>query len=304
MGTAVSTHGGGGRRQMVASWWRSRYGAQLMLEIAICGGLLIIYRAIRGFNKSDLQTAFSNAREIISLEQWLGLPFEDDLQGWLLDHPTLIKLLNHYYIWFHFPVAIALLLWLFVRHADRYRPFRNLMAFATFSALVIHLLFPLAPPRMIPGFVDTMRVFGPSIYPPNALEGAANQIAAMPSLHFGWALIEAIAVISVLRSPWRWVIVVHPVLMTLAIIATANHWWIDAAAAALLIVGAIAVGRALNRWVGERRWSWARMRFRTDEGIEQLETIANESSDESEVARVAASEPSDEAAAPRPPSSG
>jgi hypothetical protein len=262
MGTAVSARGGGGARSSLASWWRSRYGSQLLLEIAICGGLLIVYRVIRGFNKSDLQVAFANAREIIGFEKWLGMPFEDDLQRWLLDHPTLIKLLNHYYIWFHFPAAIALLLWLFVRHADRYRPFRNLMAAATFSALLIHLVFPLAPPRMIPGFVDTMRVFGPSIYPPSALEGAANQIAAMPSLHFGWAMIEAIAVISVLRTRWRWAILAHPALMVLAIIATANHWWIDAAAAAVIVLIAIAIGRGVGAWVGDRHWSWASFRLR------------------------------------------
>ena len=250
MGSAVRAGGGSGARSPIASWWRSRYGSQLMLEIAICGGLLIVYRLIRGLNKADLQVAFANAREIIGLEKWLGLPFEDDLQRWLLDHPTLIRLLNHYYIWFHFPAAIALLLWLFVRHSDRYHWFRNLMTVATFSALVIHLVFPLAPPRMIPGFVDTMRVFGPSIYPASALEGAANQIAAMPSLHFGWALIEAIAVVSVLRSRWRWLVIAHPVLMTLAIIATANHWWIDAAAAALIVAAAIAIGRGISARTG------------------------------------------------------
>jgi hypothetical protein len=286
MSTAVSTGSGSGARSAVASWWRSRYGSQLALEIAICGGLLIIYRSIRGFSKGDLQVAFANARDVISLEKWLGLPFEDDLQRWLLDHPSLIKGLNHYYIWFHFPAAIALLLWLFVRHADRYRSFRNLMAFATFAALVIHLVYPLAPPRMIPGFVDTMRVFGPNIYPPSALEGAANQIAAMPSLHFGWAMIEAIAVIAVLKSHWRWLILFHPSLMVLAIIATGNHWWIDAAAAAVLIVFAMGVGRAVSRWTGDRTWSWTRFRLdaapdvpqhEVRQGVQQLEALANES---------------------------
>ena len=276
MGTAVSTPGGGGVRGTLASWWRSRYGAQLALEIAICGGLLIVYRAIRGFSKGDLSAAFANARDIISFEKWLGMPFENDVQQWLLDHPTIIKLLNHYYIWFHFPAAIALLLWLFVRHADRYRTYRNLMAFATFAALVIHLVYPLAPPRMIPGFVDTMRQFGPNIYPASALEGAANQIAAMPSLHFGWAMIEAIAVIAVLKSHWRWLILIHPSIMLLAIIATANHWWIDAAAAAILIVAAMGVSRALNHWVGDRTWSWTRFRLSTAEGVDRLEQLANE----------------------------
>jgi hypothetical protein len=278
MGMTVPTgaHGSPGTTASpLASWWRGRYGARLLYEIAICGGLLVIYRGIRTLNKTDLAAAFDNARGVVRLEEWLGLPFEDNLQQYLLDHPTIIKLLNHYYIWFHFPAAIGLLLWLYLRHPERYRAWRNLMAFVTFTALVIHLVFPLAPPRMFAGFVDTMQKFGPSIYPPNALDGAANQIAAMPSLHFGWAMIEAIAVIVVLKSAWRWLIVIHPILMTLSIIATANHWWIDAVAAAMLVVGGIAAYRVITAWLGDRRWSWAQMRFQTADGLEQLEAHAN-----------------------------
>ena len=275
MGMAVSTRGGSVSRT-VAGWWRSRYGAQLLVEISIVGGLLMIYRFIRTLNRTDLSTAFANSRDIIRFESWLGLPFEDNLQGFLLDHPSLIKMLNHYYIWFHFPAAIALLLWLYLRHSEAYRSFRNLMAFSTFTGLIIHLLFPLAPPRMMDGFVDTMARYGPAIYPANPLDGAANQIAAMPSLHFAWAMIEAIAVVAVLSSRWRWVVVIHPVLMTLSIIATANHWWIDAAAAAFLVVLGIAAWRVLTAWIGDRRWSWTAMRFQAGDGIKKLEDLANE----------------------------
>lgn len=280
METATESQDGGTRRPL-AAWWRSRYGAQMLVEISIVAGLLMIYRSIRTLNRTDLQTAFSNSRDIIRFESWLGLPFEDNLQGFLLDHPNFIKMLNHYYIWFHFPAAIALLLWLYLRHSEAYRSFRNLMAFSTFTGLIIHLLFPLAPPRMMDGFVDTMARYGPAIYPANPLEGAANQIAAMPSLHFAWAMIEAIAVVSVLTSRWRWVVVIHPVLMTLAIIATANHWWIDAAAAAFLVVTGIALWRVLTAWVGDRRWSWTSMRFQAGDGIKKLEDLANEPRPES-----------------------
>ena len=274
MGTAVST--GRERPRSLASWWRGRYGAKLLFEIFICGALLVIYRAIRMINKTDLRAAFANAREIVRFEEWLGLPFEDNLQGFLLDHPTLIRLLNHYYIWFHFPAAIGLLLWLYLRHQDRYQPIRNLMAFVTFAALIIHLLFPLAPPRMMTGFVDTMREFGPSIYPANAVDGAANQIAAMPSLHFGWAMIEAMAVVSVLKSRWRWLILIHPALMTLSIIATANHWWIDAAASAVIVLAAVGILRLLQALAGGRRFVWSRMRFESRVGVEQLESFADD----------------------------
>lgn len=275
MGTAVST-GGRGTSHTLASWWRGRYGAKLLFEIFICGALLMIYRSIRLVNKTDLRSAFANAREIVRFEEWLGLPFEKDLQTFLLEHPSFIKLLNHYYVWFHFPAAIGLLLWLYLRHHDRYHAIRNLMAFVTFAALIIHLVFPLAPPRMMTGFVDTLREFGPSIYPANAVDGAANQIAAMPSLHFGWAMIEAMAVVSVLRSRWRWLILIHPALMTLSIIATANHWWIDAVAAAVIVLAAIALWRLAQAWVGDRRFSWSRMRFESKQGIDRLESFANE----------------------------
>src|SRR5688572_2449502 len=280
MNAVVST--GGGDRRSVASWWHGRYGFRMLVEIALCGALLIIYRAIRTINKTDMRVAFANARSVIRLENWLGLPFEDNLQSWLLDHPTLIKLLNHYYIFFHFPAAIAFLLWLYLRQPRHYVPFRNLMAFVTFVALIIHLLFPLAPPRMMTGFVDTMREFGPNIYPKNAIDGAANQIAAMPSLHFGWAMIEAIAVITILKWRWRWLIVLHPLLMAMSIIATGNHWWIDAAAAAVIIVGAVALYRVIKLWAGDRHWSWTAMRFKTDEGLVQLEELANASNDASD----------------------
>ena len=87
MGTTVRT-GEKGTPGTLASWWRSRYGSQLLFEVAICGALLLIYRAIRSVNKSDLGTAFANARDIVKFERWIGLPFEDDLQAFLLDHPT------------------------------------------------------------------------------------------------------------------------------------------------------------------------------------------------------------------------
>jgi PAP2 superfamily len=280
MGMAVSTRDGDTSRS-VAGWWRSRYGAQMLVEISIVGGLLMIYRFIRTLNRTDLSTAFANSRDIIRFESWLGLPFEDNLQGFLLDHPNLIKALNHYYIWFHFPAAIAVLLWLYLRHSEAYRSIRNLMAFSTFTGLIIHLLFPLAPPRMMDGFVDTMARYGPAIYPANPLDGAANQIAAMPSLHFAWAMIEAIAVVWVLSSRWRWVAVAHPVLMVLAIIATANHWWMDAAAAACLVVLGVAALRVITMWIGDRRWSWTAMRFQAGDGIKRLEDLANEPSPES-----------------------
>ena len=100
------------------------------------------------------------------------------------------RLANGYYVAVHFPIMIAFLLlgygW---RSRAQYKWARNLVVVQTGFALVIHLVFPLAPPRMFPqwGFVDTMSVYGPSAYD-GAAASVANQFAAMPSLHVGWAL--------------------------------------------------------------------------------------------------------------------
>jgi hypothetical protein len=256
MGVTVETTEHGEGRHPLALWWRSRYGLRLLLEAGLVGGLLLTYMRVRQFTRGDLRAAFQNTREVIQFERWIGLPFEDDLQRALLNHPELVRFLNHYYLWFHFPVAIGLLAWLYWRHNDHYFYIRRLMAVVTFLALVIHVAYPLAPPRMMPGFVDTMFRYGPSIYTRNTLEGAANQIAAMPSLHFGWAVIAAMAVVQVNRSRWRYFAVLHPFLMGTAIVATANHWWVDAAAAGLIIFFCWAVAKLVSRLLAAREPNW------------------------------------------------
>ena len=102
---------------------------------------------------------------------------------------------------------------------------------------------PLAPPRMLSslGFLDTMAVFGPSAYGDSTTATVANQFAAMPSLHVGWALLIAVVVVRTARTPWRWVAVLHPTITVLVVVATANHYWVDAIAAALLLLLALAV---------------------------------------------------------------
>jgi hypothetical protein len=112
---------------------------------------------------------------------------------------------------------------------------RNWLMGVTATALAIHVAFPLAPPRMLAGFVDTLDVFGPDIYPADHTQSVANQFAAMPSLHFGWSVIVAAGFVMVVRNRWRWLALAHPVITLLAIVATANHYWLDAAVAGLLV---------------------------------------------------------------------
>jgi hypothetical protein len=68
----------------------------------------------------------------------------------------------------------------------------------------------------------------------------------MPSVHVGWAIIVAIAIITISRSRWRWLAVGYPVMTTLVVVVTANHFWLDGIVAGFLVVLAVLVERGLS----------------------------------------------------------
>ena len=137
----------------------------------------------------------------------LRLPNEELLQQWALQWPDLLRAANWYYVAVHFPLTLAFLAWGWLRRPpEEYRWARRLIIILTALALVVHVLMPLAPPRMLSslGFLDTMAVFGPSAYG-DSTATIANQFAAMPSLHVGWALLIAVVVVRTTSSRWRWI---------------------------------------------------------------------------------------------------
>ncbi len=103
------------------------------------------------------------------------------------------------------------------------------------------------------GFVDTLRESGLRIYSANPNDSVANQFAAMPSLHFGWSLIVATGFVAVHRSVASMLVIVHPIVTLFAIVATANHFWMDAAVALVLVGGAALLVRWMDRRSRSRR---------------------------------------------------
>jgi hypothetical protein len=230
-------------------WWRSRLGAPLLLEILICGLLLAVYKGARLVAEGDVSVALHNARKVVHIERALGVFNEEAAQRLALNYVGFIKFLNSYYLYAHFAVTIAFLVWLYVRHPYGYLSSRRVLVVVTFVGLIGHALYPLAPPRMLDGFVDTARVFGPSSYGDGgAYGGLANQFAAMPSLHFAWAVIVAWGVWRFSKSHWRYLAVAHPIFTLAAIVLTANHYWTDAFIGLLLVPLGIVVDRVMPRW--------------------------------------------------------
>lgn len=242
--TGISTP----RQLLGPLWFRSLQeqvrgrGREATTQLALITLLYLGYRAGRIFAAGQESRAFSNAHALVDFERGMHLPNEASLNAFLTHSDTLARFANGYYASVHFPFAIATLLWLWVYRAQYYTWVRNVMAALTATAVVIHVLVPLAPPRMLPdlGFVDLATRYGQSVYGPPDTDTLSNQFAAMPSLHIGWALLLSIALFLAIRSRWRWAVLAHPVVTTFVVIATANHYWLDGLVATLIMVIAMA----------------------------------------------------------------
>ncbi|MFB7787668.1 phosphatase PAP2 family protein [Streptomyces vinaceus] len=217
---------------------------RLIRELLLVAGLFAVYKAGRMLSTDRTDEAFRNAGRIWDAERTLHLPGEGVIQRLLLHGDALVHTANTYYAAVHFPATALFLIWLYVRRPGHYLWARRVLAVLTGAALVLHLTFPLAPPRMLGAahLVDTAQVYGPSVYrAAPATDTMANQFAAMPSLHFGWALMLALGMIAATRSRWRVLWLLHPLVTLLVVVGTANHYWLDAIVATVLLGGALLV---------------------------------------------------------------
>ncbi|MGW2046104.1 phosphatase PAP2 family protein [Streptomyces sp. NPDC001858] len=221
----------------------------IVRELLLVAGLFLVYKFGRQLATGHTAEAFRNAHDVWRFERWVRLPGEGSVQSLLMHGDTLVKVANTYYATVHFAATVAFLVWLYLRRPAHYVWARRVLAVVTAAALAVHLAFPLAPPRMLEatGLIDTARVFGPSVYGPPQTDQLSNQFAAMPSLHFGWALMVAIGLIVATRSRWRWLWLLHPLLTLLVIVGTANHYWLDAIVAGVLLALALALIHAPRR---------------------------------------------------------
>jgi hypothetical protein len=243
----------------------------LVREILLLAAVFLVYRLGRLAISGHDDLAIANAWHVWDVERFLRLPDEETLQDWALQWPDLLKAANWYYVGVHFPITLAFLAWGWLRRPpEEYRWARRLIITLTGFAMVLHVAMPLAPPRMLSslGFLDTMAAFGPSAYSGGAAN-VANQFAAMPSLHVGWAMLIAVVVVRTARSRWRWGIVAHPVATTAVVVLTANHYWVDAVVAALLLGLVLLVTPRPAMVPPSKLWrwltAWARRRRQTPE---------------------------------------
>lgn len=224
-------------------------------ETAVIGVLYGLWQLAGQISLTGTGAAFSRSLWIQRFEAHLPLPSEHTAQQVLLSHGLAVQAANLYYAGMHFTVMLGFLLWLFLRHRERYRPIRHVMAWTTLACLAVQML-PVAPPRMLPGYVDTGVLYDQSVYS-NGLP--IDQLSAMPSVHVAWAVLVGWYVWRVSPSRWRYVGPVHAALMVFIVTATGNHWWLDGIVAVLLLSAcAWAVHGARMAWaaVRGRRTGW------------------------------------------------
>jgi membrane-associated phospholipid phosphatase len=214
----------------------------LLRNVGLVSAVWIAYSVVRNISAESQIRAITNARSILDIQDRLGLTFEADLQA-LIGSAAIFKAANLYYL-VHFPLTILVLMVTFAASRDSaYVRLRNSLIIVTGIAVLVHLTYPLAPPRMLPGFIDTGLLYGPYPYAMPGSE-AANQFAAMPSMHVAWAVIVGLTIRSMAQNHKASLFAAtHIVLTVFTVLLTAHHYTVDVVAGLALAILAWAITR-------------------------------------------------------------
>lgn len=231
---------------------KRRWPYRVVFELGLVALAFLLYFLVRGAVVSQEQQAFDNAQLIIDWQRALGIYWEPQIQQWVLPHKILVDIFNWIYFWLDFPLIVAVGLWMYFFHRHEYTVARDAILLSGAIALVFYATFPVMPPRLLPtgDFVDTLQTYNQLSYQAQSLDPFVNPYAAVPSLHYGWAVIIGGAIILVFKNPFiRFFGLAIPWLQLASIVATANHYILDAAAGLVVCVAGIALAGAMQKWV-------------------------------------------------------
>lgn len=220
-------------RAATRTWWR---------EILLLGVLYGAYEVVRTIGDVDVPSALANGRSILHLERVWHLAPEHVLNA-ALSHALFIAVIaSYFYSVMHYVITPTVLVWMYRKHRVHYGTARTALAISTALGLIGYLLLPTAPPRMLRGsglsdtLADTASYgwWGGEGSVPRGFGAVTNQFAAMPSLHVGWALWCGVLVAIYARRRWVKLLgIAYPLATTVVVLATGNHYLLDAIAGAL-----------------------------------------------------------------------
>ncbi|MFC4906786.1 phosphatase PAP2 family protein [Actinomadura gamaensis] len=203
---------------------------RLWSELAIVLICYFAYELVRNLVPTERALALAHGHDLLNAESKTGLDVEYSLNRLFVEHGWIAVPANYFYSTMHFIMTIGVLVWLYWRHPASYRVSRAALFVMTLIGLLGFWLYPLAPPRMLAGFTDTVISFGTwGIYDSGPTASVSNQYAAMPSMHTAWSLWCAASIIAITRRRWAVVLAaLYPVATILIIMGTANHYLLDA----------------------------------------------------------------------------
>jgi len=242
------------RNSRLRSLWASLSRRRGLRELCLIAVVYSLYDGSRFFVAGHQSTALQHSIGVLHLEKMMDIAWEQTLNVYVSTHAVLAVPADYMYATLHYLVTPLVLIWMWRSHRDAYPRARTTLAVATVIGLVGFSLLPVAPPRMLPGFVDTMAQYAGTGWwstdasAPRGVGSFTNQFAAMPSLHVGWAL----------WCGWQMVRfgkhlitrisgVLYPALITLVVVATGNHYLLDAFAGIGVVFFAMVVVAATTR---------------------------------------------------------
>jgi hypothetical protein len=218
---------------------------EVVLGLSVYASYLLVRRLV--VTPEGSRKAAANAERIVDLERWLGIHVEPELQGALLPRRRLVAVLNVAYATLNVGLTVGWLMRLFHRRDPQFHRLRRAAALATLGAQPVFLFFPVAPPRTLDHFVDTIADVSGFDLDSGLIAKLYDPIAAMPSIHVTYAVVTAAGIAETSESALaRALAPAYPPLVALVVFVTANHYVLDAVAGATLGLAALRLARRLS----------------------------------------------------------
>jgi membrane-associated phospholipid phosphatase len=220
----------------------ARKRPHLLGELLIIFVLLRVYDMARARAEVRQGPALLHGQAILDLERWLRIDVEHPANLWVTSHHALMLLASYFYQFAHVTVTLTVLGWCWVKRPAIYRAARNALVITNIVGLTVFLLLPVAPPRLLPGegFVDAVALAGFGTTHGGPVP--ADQYGALPSLHLAWAVWATVIAMRMLASSrHRRLCWLYPVLVTVGVVVTGNHYLLDAVAGTAVALSALAL---------------------------------------------------------------
>lgn len=198
----------------------------------------VLFMSVRKVLVNDIEDiAIENAGAVIAFETSRGFFWEPQIQEWAIESGQwLMVVFNWLYIITFVPALLAISVGYYVFDRERYFYYRSIVLLSLVVAVIVFSLYPLAPPRMMDGFVDSIKDYGPGWFDSRDSLSYYNIFAAMPSLHFAWSTMLGLLLFRHGGRILKFLGILYPTATLAAITVTGNHYIMDAVVGAIMML--------------------------------------------------------------------